>query len=224
MWIPECEWRYASAAQMRKADQYAIETLGIPGAVLMYNAGNAVATMLPAGSVGIVCGKGNNGGDGFVIALRVLSQGLKPRVVALAEADAYVGDAKLYRDIFTRMGGEITCATSDSKVVEEMENLSCCDVLVDAILGTGFTGDVRGLALAAISHWPKARTFAVDVPSGLNADTGVAHGACVRAEVTITFQRPKLGFQNPEARAYLGRVCVADIGIPASAFQDPNAT
>lgn len=218
MWIPEEHWRYVSAAEMRAADRYCIEDLGLPGAVLMYNAGSAVAEEVAHGPMGIVCGKGNNGGDGFVVAVRALARGQEPRVVVLAGPDTLRGDAKLYHDVFVKMGGKPNYATTESAAASAVQDLADCPVLVDAMLGTGFAGAVRGAILAAITHWPKAWTVAVDVPSGLDADTGEALGPCIRADVTVTFQAPKLGFREPGAKGWLGRVRVADIGIPENAF------
>lgn len=220
MWIPEERWRYVSAAAMRAADRRCIESLGIPGAVLMENAGAAVFAEVRGGPVGVVCGKGNNGGDGFVVARRALLTGFSTRTVVLARAEDLRGDAKLQHDVLVRLGGEIVYATTEAAAARTVRGLGECAVLVDAILGTGFSGEVRGVPRAAIEAWPKAWTVAVDLPSGLDADTGVAGGACVRADVTVTFQAAKLGFRNASARRWLGRVRVADIGIPECCFAE----
>lgn len=218
-WIPEAQWRFVSAAHMRAADASCIERLGIPGAVLMYNAGRAAFAEVQDGPAGIVCGKGNNGGDGFVVALLAHEAGLSPRVVVLAGPEDLRGDAKIFHDAYVRLGGNLTYATGESAASDAVSKLAGCAVLVDAILGTGFSGALRGVARAAILAWPTGRCISLDVPSGLNADTGEVGDACIRADLTVTFQAAKLGFKNPSASAWLGKVRVADIGIPACCFE-----
>lgn len=218
MWIPEEKWRYVSAAEMRAADRHCIEEIGIPGAVLMENAGAAVFAEVRGGPVGVVCGKGNNGGDGYVVARHALLAGHAVRVVVLANAGELKDDAKLYHDVYTRLGGSVVYAPGEAEAGAAVAALGDCAILVDAILGTGFAGEVRGAARAAIEAWPRVWTVAVDLPSGMNADTGAPGGACIRADVTVTFQAAKLGFRAAAARPWLGRVRAADIGIPARCF------
>jgi NAD(P)H-hydrate epimerase len=91
---------------------------------------------------------------------------------------------------------------------------------VDALLGTGISGEVRGVMRAAIKAWPNVRTIAVDLPSGLDADTGLPCGCCIHADVTVTFQFAKRGFDNPASRPYIGRLVIADIGIPEICADD----
>ncbi|NUM52065.1 MAG: NAD(P)H-hydrate epimerase [Candidatus Hydrogenedentes bacterium] len=207
--------RYVTAAEMREIDRRCIEEIGIPGAVLMNNAGAAVFREIERGPVGVVCGKGNNGGDGFVVARFALLAGLETRVVLIADPAVIVGDAAAYLRVYQNLGGAIRVAQTEDQAADAVRELSDCAVLVDALLGTGTQGEVRGPIRAAIDAWPGVRTIAVDLPSGLNADTGEVCGNCIRADVTVTFQFQKCGFTNPNARTYLGRVVVADIGIPA---------
>jgi NAD(P)H-hydrate epimerase len=209
-----------SVAQMREADRRAIEDLGIPGAVLMNNAGAAVFAEVRGPAVGIVCGKGNNGGDGFVVARLALLAGFQTEVVLLGEPDDLTGDAATFMKAYTRLGGAITVAMKDEEVATAVLSLAKADTLVDAILGTGTAGTIRGLPAAAIDHWPERYTVAVDVPSGLHADTGSPCGSCIRADATVTFQFAKTGFTQPEAQPYLGSLIVADIGIPAVCGDD----
>lgn len=218
MWIPREQWRYAAPAEVREADRRCIEGLGIPGAVLMYNAGRAVYSATGTGTIGVVCGKGNNGGDGYVAAVAAQSGGRPVRVVALAAAGELRGDARLYHDVYVRLGGSVEYAVNEHAAAEAVAALAGCDVLVDAILGTGFSGAPRGAVRAAIEAWPKAYTVAVDVPSGLDALTGATAGPCIRADITITFQAAKSGFTNPAAAEFLGELRVADIGIPECCF------
>jgi len=205
---------------MREADRRCIEELGIPGAVLMNAAGQSVFREIERGPVGIVCGKGNNGGDGFVVARLALLAGFAPRVVLLADPANIRGDAAVFLRAYQRLGGEVVVAEDDAAVIAAMAGLSDCAVVVDALLGTGISGEVRGIMRTAIEHWPPVRTIAVDLPSGMNADTGEPCGVCIHADVTVTFQFAKRGFENPAAREYLGRLVVADIGIPAVCADD----
>ncbi len=209
-----------TAAAMRKADRRCIEDLGIPGAVLMNNAGAAVFREIHRGPVGIVCGKGNNGGDGYVAARLALLAGYDPRVVLIAEPANITGDAATFLHSYQRLGGKVIVAPTETTAAATMAELSKCVVLVDALLGTGVKGEVHGPIRAAIEAWPEIYTVAVDLPSGLNADTGECCGCCVKADVTVTFQFAKQGFLNPAAKEYLGRLVVADIGIPEVCADD----
>jgi NAD(P)H-hydrate epimerase len=205
---------------MREADRRCIEELGIPGAVLMNSAGQAVFNEISQGPVGIVCGKGNNGGDGYVVARLSLLAGYETRVVLLADPNSIQGDARIFLDAFRNVGGHVTCLEDPENVPEALKALSECAVLVDAILGTGIAGEVRGIARVAIDAWPKVPTIAVDIPSGLNADTGAVCGVAIRADKTVTFHLAKHGLVKPEAAQYVGDLVVADIGIPAICADD----
>jgi NAD(P)H-hydrate epimerase len=206
--------KYLSIDQMREADRRCIQELGIPGAVLMNTAGAAVFREIADGPVGIVCGKGNNGGDGYVVARLCLNAGLVTRVVALTDRESIEGDAALYLNVFERLGGEVAFAADEKAATEAVKALSDCAVLVDAIFGTGIKGEVRGAGGAAIHAWPDVKTIAVDIPSGINGATGEVCGAAVKAETTVTLHAAKEGFKAESAQPYLGRVVVADIGIP----------
>lgn len=212
--------RTLNTAAMREADRRCIEELGIPGAVLMNNAGAAVYRELPPGAVGVVCGKGNNGGDGFVVARYALLDKRPVRVVLLARREELRGDAATFMRAYERLGGTIEEATDEDEAAERVRALRDCDVLVDAMLGTGVTGEVRGVIRAAIEHWPEAPTVAVDVPTGLDCDTGEVCGAAVRAAKTVTLQFRKPCFDNASSQPYYGEVVVADIGIPAVCADD----
>jgi hydroxyethylthiazole kinase-like uncharacterized protein yjeF len=212
--------QYLSTEAMREADRRCIEDLGIPGAVLMNNAGSAVFREIAEGPAGVVCGKGNNGGDGYVVARLAMLAGMETRVLLLADPEEISGDAATFLNVYRRLGGAVRTATEPEAVRREMAALSDCKVLVDAMLGTGVNGEVRDPFKTAIENWPPARTIAVDLPSGLNADTGEIGGCAVRADVTVTFQFAMTGFRAETAQAYLGRLEVADIGIPAVCADD----
>lgn len=209
-----------TTAQMREADRRCIEELGIPGAVLMNNAGRAVFEHIQRGPVGIACGKGNNGGDGFVVARLCLLAGFEPRVVLFADRGDIRGDAAVFLHVYEKLGGRIQEAKEAETAGEAVKNLSDCAILVDALLGTGTRGELHGAIRAAIEAWPPVHTISIDVPSGMNADTGAVCSLCVRADVTVTFAFAKKGFLNPAARHWLGTLHVADIGIPQCCAED----
>lgn len=214
--------QYLTTAQMREADRRCIEDIGIPGAVLMNNAGNAIFSEIDQAPVGVICGKGNNGGDGFVVARLALLAGLPVRVLLAAHPDDVRGDARTFMAVYQNLGGQIDVLTEAGEAAAALAPCEECGILVDALLGTGIEGEVRGLPRAVIDAWPAIHTIAVDLPSGLDADAGTPCGACVRAETTVTLQYPKVGFLRPDAQPYLGRVVVADIGIPAQCADFPD--
>ena len=209
-----------SVEQIREADRRCIDEIGIPGAVLMNNAGQAVFNEIVDGPVGVVCGKGNNGGDGFVVARLALAAGLETRVVLIADPATLTSDSSLFMRAYTRLGGKLCAVREPGEITSAMRSLDECAVIVDALLGTGVHGEVHGSLCHAMDEWPDIPTIAVDVPSGMNADTGEICGCCVPAKTTVTFQFAKKGFENPEAQPYLGRLIVADIGIPEVCADD----
>ncbi len=211
--------------QVRAVDRLAIEELGIPGVVLMENAGRNATDAIERYMQGhlrsltkalIICGGGNNGGDGYVIARHLHNRGVHVHIRTLKPIDRLSGDAAINATICRRMGLDI--APFDPT---ELERGVSADVVVDAMLGTGFTGKLRPDVLAAIRSVNALRNsssppaiVAVDIPSGLDVDTGKPAEDAVHADLTVTFVANKAGFSQPEARAYLGRLEVADIGAP----------
>ena len=210
--------------QVRDLDRTAIERFGIPGIVLMENAGRGATRFLlrelnsAEARIGIVCGKGNNGGDGFVIARHLALTHRSGEVILLGEPGAFrrPGDAGTNFEIVEKMGLRITPA---SRLTDLEQAFARFDIVVDAILGTGLEGEVRGLARDAIEALNDSRpgqVFAVDTPSGLDCDTGAPLGVAVRADSTATFAAMKRGFLQPHAREYTGKVEVVGIGCPGS--------
>ncbi|MEK6644840.1 MAG: NAD(P)H-hydrate epimerase [Planctomycetota bacterium] len=201
-------------AQVREVDRRAIEEYGIPGIVLMENAGRGAAEIIQGrvpkgGSVAIVCGRGNNGGDGFVIARHLVNDGVTVHLLLTCESAQLSGDAATNYGIAERM--RIPVLRSDW-----VDTLQSADVVVDALLGTGFCGNVRpplDAVIAAINA-ARGRIIAIDVPSGLDCDTGKPCNATVRAAETITFVARKTGFDAPGATAFTGAVHVFGIGAP----------
>ena len=203
------------AEAMRASDRYAIETRGIPGLDLMEGAGTAVARaverVVPDGVVTVVCGKGNNGGDGLVAA-RVLRESGRAAEVVLLDTDL-PPDAS---ENLERLPGAPAMPFEDERAARAIADSAA---LVDALLGTGFSGEPRGATAEAIEALNAARApvVAVDVPSGVDASDGVVNGAAVRAVVTVTFHAAKPGLWIAPGKAHAGEVEVIDIGIPREA-------
>ena len=208
----------------RDFDAWAIQTIGIPGAVLMENAGRGTAEVVAdvlgvsIGRAVIFCGGGNNGGDGFVIARHLFNRGCDVRIVLCADADRLTGDARLHYEICRRMHlviRPLDKGTAD--IVSRVQTLcSGCDIIIDALFGTGLSRPldepmVRLISLLNAQHIP---IVAVDIPSGLDCDTGQPLPVSIEAAATVTFGGLKAGFvNNPESRRATGRVFVASIGI-----------
>lgn len=214
--------RPLSREEVRNVDRVAIEQFGIPSVVLMENAGRGAADWLveqrPAGPVVICCGKGNNGGDGFVIARHLDIRGFEVRVLLFCEADALQGDAAVNYRIIQKAGVPIRFVTLPQDIDALADELNHAGWSVDALLGTGTQGAVREpipQVIEAINASP-AKVLAVDLPSGLDCDTGQPLEACVKANLTATFVAPKLGFEN--ARKWTGEVRVIDIGAVRQAL------
>jgi NAD(P)H-hydrate epimerase len=205
--------------QVREVDRRAIEDYGLPGLVLMENAGRGAAELLLSrgklGPVVICCGKGNNGGDGLVMARHLDLAGCDVHVLLACDPTEFSGDARINYEIVRRSGIRLTEASRNPPAVAEA--LHAADWIVDALLGTGAAGEVRGPYASVIEqiNGAERRVLAVDLPSGLDCDTGRPLGPCVRATLTATFVARKVGFDLPEAAVYLGEVHVIGIGAPA---------
>ena len=213
-------------AEVREIDRLASAEFGLDGLVLMENAGANAARLLVglgvAGPIAIACGRGNNGGDGFVVARHLDAAGHPVRLLLAAASDTYVGDAAVNLRIAERSGLSIACLAA-ADAARWRREVSGAAWIVDALLGTGAVGPPRGAVAAAIeainltraaADEATVRVFAVDLPSGLDADTGGAAGGCVRADVTATFVASKAGFANPAAAEFTGAVHVLGIGAP----------
>ncbi len=217
--------RLLTADQMRELDRRTIEEVGIPGPVLMENAGRAVIgellrrfAALRPGPVLILAGKGNNGGDGFVVARCLLDGGWRVRTVVLAEKDSIEGDAALHLRALTGAGGTVRFIGSPAAVAEALAETPFPALVVDALLGTGLSSPVRGLHAEAIAwiNASAAPVVAVDIPSGVDATSGRVLGEGVRADLTVTFAAAKPGLAVYPGAGLVGEMVVADIGIPAA--------
>ena len=205
-----------SAAQVRALDAYETEQRGVPSYTLMTRAAEAALKILrarwpQARRVVVVCGAGNNGGDGYVLARLARSAGLEARVLAAASPDKLRGDALRAQSEWLSAGGAALPFTADS--------LADCDLIVDGLLGTGFAGPLRPDTLAVIraingAHRP---VLALDVPSGINADSGDVHEDAVRAEITVCFVGLKSGLFLGSGPEHAGVVMLEDLGVVAPA-------
>ncbi|MFN9370089.1 MAG: NAD(P)H-hydrate epimerase [Planctomycetia bacterium] len=215
--------RSLTRAEVRDVDRRAIEEFGLPVIELRENAGRNAAHLLhslaPDAAIAIVCGRGNNGGDGFVMARHLELAGHAVRLLAVGGPAGDGGDAATNRHVIDAAGIPLTVLDSAPEATWDAA-LAGVAWVVDALLGTGAAGPARGetaTAIAAIARAHEAgaaRVFAVDLPSGLDCDTGRPFGPCVRADVTATFVARKSGFDRPGAAAYTGTVHVLDIGVP----------
>lgn len=216
--------KIATSEQMRELDRKTIEECGVPGIELMEKAGKGAFEQIlrafprfEAGTVSIVCGRGNNGGDGYVVARHLLDQGAAVKVYLLSEKDRVRGDALLALEALEEAGGGIEAEVlGDGDLPRLRAGIDSSDLVVDAILGTGLKKDVAGVAKEAIeiinaSGKPVA---ALDIPSGVDATTGHVLGSAVTADLTVTFGLAKIGQSIYPGAGHVGQLEIVDIGIP----------
>ena len=225
--------RPMTRAEVRGIDRRAIEEYGIPGMVLMENAGRGAADVamamvagIDAPRVAILCGKGNNGGDGFVMARHLHNRGVPVDLFYAGRAeDAGDGDGAANMRIALRMGLPFEEVADPSAAEALAGRLDHHDLVVDALLGTGLIGEVREPARSLIRAINAAGkpVLAADIPSGLDCDEGVPLGEAVRATRTATFAAAKVGFSEADGARHCGRVTVVDIGVPASLLESLEA-
>ena len=214
-----------SGQQSRSVDQLAIAGFCMTGLVLMENAGRGVTDLMERSGLKctsriiICCGKGNNGGDGFVLARHLLVRNYLPTVWLFADPAELTGDALVNYRILQSLKYPVHLQ-SDSTLTDCFGQLSGDDWIVDALLGTGATGNPRPpmddiiRQMNQVRNQSNCRMLAIDLPSGWNADAGQANDPTVRATETATFFSMKNGFDCPAAQEYLGKIYVLDIGIP----------
>ena len=218
-----------TSAQMKNIDKTAIEDIGIAGPILMENAGlqilEEIRTRFPdinKEKVVIIAGKGNNGGDGLVVARHLFNQGCDPCVLLLASKREVRGDAALNLRIAEKIGVKINEAPSIKEWKTQKKNISQSTLLLDAIFGTGLAKPAHGIYATVINDINKSKAYkiAVDIPSGLSSDTFQIIGPCVKADLTVTLAAPKIAHIFPPAEAYVGELVVADISVPPFLFDD----
>ncbi|MBU0672900.1 MAG: NAD(P)H-hydrate epimerase [Candidatus Margulisbacteria bacterium] len=212
--LPHLLTRSISVKQAQAFDKYAQEQLGIPSIVLMENAGRGVAeeALQMLGNrkrVVVVCGVGNNGGDGLVAARHLLNAGIKVEVFIVGKISKLKPDPKTNLKILKKMGIRV------KKAGEGLRGLKRAEVIVDAIFGIGLKSEVRGPYAEVINLMNKSGKpiLTVDVPSGLDADTGKPFGIAIKAKRTVSFVAVKKGFLSTSGRKHCGRIIVRDIGI-----------
>lgn len=223
----ESNLRYVTPETMRKLDKFAIEAIGIPGIALMENAGRAVFEAAYKALAGknlpalIFCGRGNNGGDGFVVARHLINNGIEIAVYVVGALSKMKGDAAVNLRILRKMGIPIN-KVSQKMLPQLRVRMKDCGLIIDALLGTGLSGEVTGLyrEVIALINEAGCPVLSVDIPSGLDGTTGQPLGIAVVANTTVTFQLPKKGFENPRARNFTGELKVVDIGIPVHLYPE----
>jgi hydroxyethylthiazole kinase-like uncharacterized protein yjeF len=219
--------KIATVDEMRLMDRYAIEKLGIPEEILMENAGFAAINVLK-NKTGIkdrkyviFCGTGNNGGDGLVVARLILSAGGKVKVFLLGDSSKYRGAAKTNFAIITKLPIEVIKLEGAASV---KKNITHCDVIIDAIFGTGLDRPVTGLAseVIALINKSKKKVLSLDIPSGVNGNTGKVMGTAVKADYTVTFCLPKIGNMLYPGYELCGELFVSHISFPPSLYEQDS--
>jgi NAD(P)H-hydrate epimerase len=215
--------RLITAKQAQDLDLKSREKFGISTLVLMENAGRAVAEEAAEiikknncpGKVAIFCGRGNNGGDGFVAARHLLTFDIRPDIFLAGEVCDVKNEARINLEILLKLKQKITEVNAENLYLVK-NKISKCALIIDALLGVGLKGEVRGILrdLIAIINASKKYILSVDIPSGLNATGGRVLGFCVKADRTVTFVAKKRGMVLGEGPKYCGKVVVKGLGLP----------
>jgi NAD(P)H-hydrate epimerase len=225
--------RILTAAQMREADRYTIEDIGIPALVLMENAGRQVVAAIESayetrleGRVAVLCGRGSNGGDGFVVARTLLQRGIETSVFVIGTVADVRGDARVNLDILGRLGLTVVEIADEQTWELHFSEISKCTLIVDAIFGTGLRSPLNGMLETVVAdvNASDIPIVSIDLPSGISADTSHLIGDCIDASMTVTLAAPKLPLVMPPAEAYAGDVVIADIGIPYEVIEALEGT
>src|SRR3972149_8335188 len=216
--------------EIREIDRKAIEEYEIPGIILMENAGRNVVEeilkILPEpdkAKVVIFCGKGNNGGDGFVIARHLYNKGVNVSVYLLSRISNVLADGDASTNLKILLNMNLKIKELEEVDIEEIgKKLQGCNIIVDAIFGTGLSGEVREPARSLIMKINETNipVVSVDIPSGLDCNEGVVLGAAVKATKTVTFVAAKTGFFKECGREYTGELIVSDISVPKELIEE----
>jgi NAD(P)H-hydrate epimerase len=220
--------RVLNSAQMREADRRTIEEIGIPSLVLMENAGRQVVAAIEAvhaelleRHVAILCGPGNNGGDGFVVARTLLQRGVPVSVFLLGHVAEVRGDARVNLEVLGRLGLTVV-ESADSQAWElHFSEVTNCSLVVDAIFGTGLRSPISGLIESVVADVNSSgiAVVSIDLPSGLSADSAEPIGESIAADTTVTLAAPKLPLVLPPGETRAGDIVIADIGIPLEVLE-----
>jgi hydroxyethylthiazole kinase-like uncharacterized protein yjeF len=219
-----------TAAEMQRIDRLTTERYGIPSLTLMENAGRGFVEFLEERfaplwehRIVILCGKGNNGGDGMVVARLLRDRGLHPAVLLLADPEGLKGDARVNWERLAASGAPEVVA-DPAAWANRLPDIQDATLLVDALFGTGLTKPLEGFFAEVVrdinAKFPRARIVAVDLPSGISADSGDLIGECVRAQASVTFTAPKLAHVFPPACELVGEWRVKGIGTPSEALEN----
>ena len=211
-----------TCSEMKAMDSYAINTIGIPGIVLMENAALRVIDTIDlntTNSYTVVCGMGNNGGDGLAIARHLILKNKSVDLFIVGNLDKGTTDFNINLNILKNLKASVSLIEDDKSLAALEKSLQNNDLTIDALFGIGLTRDITGLFYNVIESVNKnsKRILSVDIPSGLDGDNGQIKGICVKADQTVTFHRIKKGLV--ENREHTGDVIVADIGIPDMAHR-----
>ncbi len=229
--LKQASYPAVTIEQMQEIDRTAMEEHGISGQTLMENAGTAVVESIkrlpfPVKNVVLLVGKGNNGGDGLVVARKLIKAGKSVTLLTSCDTRKFSGLSKIMWEKLTGLSHEVYCLNNEGKIKDFPLSDSSFDLVVDALFGIGLKGEVRSLEkkLIELIQQMKVPIIAVDCPSGLNCDTGIPLGIAVRADKTITFGAPKIGFFRYPAPDYTGDLQVANIGFPDSIIEKAKSS
>ena len=219
--------KMATVSQIQRLDKLAIKRYGVPSLVLMENAGRAVAEEVRKSLRGkkkprvcVVCGLGNNGGDGFVVARHLMNAGIPAKVFLVGKARQLKPDAAVNCRILKRMKCPVI-ECRGTKFCASTGSITQADVVVDAIFGVGLDREIVEPFRSVIETINREAEYvvAVDIPSGLDGTTGAIYGVCVKADKTVTFSLSKKGFFRNHGPRQIGKIIVVDIGIPAQVIK-----
>ncbi len=222
--------KLADARTIQAIDRRSIRDYGIKGLQLMENAGRGAAEIIlrelqgyhKGGRVSIIAGKGNNGGDGFVVARHLRNRGVEVTVFSFAPAEEMKGDAGVNAASWKKLDGETFFISTGASLKSIEPKLRHSSVIVDGIFGTGLSSPVRGLHAEVIDlvNGLDKLVIAIDIPSGIDATTGAILGTAVRADITATMAMPKIGLYTYPGRGHSGRIEIVDIGAPRALIDD----
>ncbi len=224
--------RILTAKQMREADRCTIEEVGVPSLLLMENAGLQVVAAMDAAfgnlanrRVAILCGRGNNGGDGLVVARTLRQRNVDVAVFLVGRAEDVKGDARTNLESLGHLSLPVVEITDEFEWERHASAIGSRDLIVDALFGTGLSSPLSGLPRRIVEdvNALAAAVVSIDLPSGLSADTAEVIGPCIRASLTVTLGAPKLPLALPPALEMAGEVVIADIGIPADVIEAMEA-